>query len=77
MTIKKLPTPEEVKSGCAITPDGRSAVRSARLEMESLVSGALMSKKLVIVGPCSLHSYPESIEYARKVAAWRAERICW
>ena len=48
MTIQKLPTPEEVKSGYAITPDGRSAIRPARLEIESFVSGTLTSKKFVI-----------------------------
>lgn len=70
--MQKLPTPEEVRSAYAITPAGMGAVRSARLEITAIVSGALTSKKLVIVGPCSLHSYPESIEYASRVAEWRA-----
>lgn len=72
MTIQKLPTPEELRSGYTVTPEGMGAVGSARQEIEAIVSGALTSKKLVIVGPCSLHSYPESIEYASKVAEWRA-----
>jgi len=47
MTIQKLPTPEEVKSGYAVTPEGRSAVRSARLEIESRTSRPLVSEKVI------------------------------
>jgi len=65
-SIKKLVTPYELKNNLNLKYEDRVFIENSRLEVNKIINGN-SSKKLVIVGPCSVHNYDECIEYALKL----------
>tara|TARA_B100000401_G_C52784242_1_gene709934 strand:- start:384 stop:1421 length:1038 start_codon:yes stop_codon:yes gene_type:complete len=65
-SIKKLVTPYELKNNLNLKYDERVFIEESRLEINKIINGG-SSKKLIIVGPCSIHNYDECIDYALKL----------
>lgn len=66
-TFENIYSPQELKEKYQITDEILSHVAKTRSQIEAIMGGK-SSKKLFIVGPCSIHSYDETIEYAKKLA---------
>jgi 3-deoxy-7-phosphoheptulonate synthase len=63
-----LPTPFELKDKTPLSLDERKFVLKRRDEVRSILDGS-DSRKMVIVGPCSLHDPEAAVEYAQKLSA--------
>ncbi len=62
----EIPSPGEVISKLPISAKAEETVVKARADIERILSGK-DSRKVVIVGPCSIHDYQAAIEYAEKL----------
>lgn len=60
--VKKLITPEEIKSTYPIDNDIKNKVIKNRKSIENIISGK-SKKKIIICGPCSIHNARQAIEY--------------
>jgi len=60
-----FPTPEEVKNQIELSPEERTFVEKSRKEIIEVLNQN--EKKLLIIGPCSIHNPEEAIEYAKKI----------
>jgi 3-deoxy-7-phosphoheptulonate synthase len=59
-------TPEQLKRAYALSPRGEETIAGARQEIRDILDGR-SSRKLYTVGPCSIHSIDEALEYARRL----------
>jgi 3-deoxy-7-phosphoheptulonate synthase len=66
-----LQSPDEITHELPLSERGAEVVVQARSEIEAIVHGK-DSRKLVIVGPCSIHDPESAIEYAHRLSALRA-----
>jgi len=66
---KYLPTPEELRQRFPLTPEAVAFVQYTRSEVTAIIHGN-SNKKLVIVGPCSVHDPDAVWEYAQHVKAF-------
>lgn len=62
-----LPSPKEIKNELAVNPAEVKFISQSRLTLENILSGK-DSRKFFIVGPCSIHSVDEALEYATKLS---------
>lgn len=62
----EIPSPGEVISKLPISAKAEETVVKARADIEGILSGA-DKRKVVIVGPCSIHDYQAAIDYATKL----------
>ncbi len=62
----KLITPKELKEKVSISSDVEDFIVKGRQEIIEIIEG-LDDRKIIIVGPCSLHNYKDAIEYAKKL----------
>ena len=62
----EIPSPGEVISKLPISAKAEETVVKARADIEGILSGE-DSRKVVVVGPCSIHDYQAAMEYARKL----------
>lgn len=62
-SITKLETPYEIKNKYNINYDDILFINNSRTIINEIISGA-NKKKMIIVGPCSIHNYEECITYA-------------
>jgi len=67
-TFENIFSPKELKENFPITDGLLSHIAKTRSEIEDIMDGK-SSKKLFIIGPCSIHNYGEAVEYAKKLAA--------
>lgn len=65
-----VPSPAQLKTDIPITPESWKTVFAARKVIPEILHGR-DDKVLVVVGPCSVHSTVDTLEYATKLAALR------
>lgn len=58
-----LPTPTELQKEIPLTEENAAFIHSSRLTIQSILDG-LDERKLLIVGPCSIHDIESAREYA-------------
>ena len=63
-SITKLETPYEIKNKYNINYEDILFIDKSRLIINDIINGK-NDKKIIIVGPCSIHSYNECITYAK------------
>jgi 3-deoxy-7-phosphoheptulonate synthase len=61
-----LPTPEEIKKEFPISSKMCNEITEYRASVKSILEGN-DSRKILIVGPCSIHAPKSAIEYAKKL----------
>lgn len=66
-----LQSPNEVTRELPLSERGAEVIVQARREIAAILHGR-DSRKLVIVGPCSIHDPEAAIEYAQRLAAVRS-----
>lgn len=62
----KIATPEEVVKKVPVTKRARETVVGARNAIQNILNGK-DSRKIVVVGPCSIHDSKAALEYAEKL----------
>ncbi len=65
-SIRKLPTPYEIKNIYNISYEDTLFINNCRSTINNILSGK-NNKKLIIVGPCSIHNYDDCMEYAKSI----------
>ena len=68
----KLPTPDEIHSELPLPPDCVAQVIRHRQEVFDILDGK-DSRKMIVVGPCSIHDRASALEYASKLAKLNSE----
>lgn len=63
-SITKLETPYEIKNTYNINYDDILFINNSRTIINKIINGE-EKKKMIIVGPCSIHNYEECITYAK------------
>jgi len=63
-SIKKLQTPYEIKNIYNISYEETLFINNSRNIINNILSNKKSKKKIVIVGPCSIHNYEQCLEYA-------------
>ncbi len=61
-----LPSPEELKRELPLTKKGWDTVTTARKSIEAILDGK-DTRKIFIVGPCSIHDLEQAREYVEKL----------
>jgi len=64
-SLSSLPTPEELQKDFPLTQAAASFVLRSREAVESILNG-WDSRRLLIVGPCSIHDLSSALEYAER-----------
>lgn len=62
----ELPTPEEINAEFPISKNSEEFVLNSRRIIQDILDRK-DDRKIIILGPCSIHSYDEALEYARFV----------
>ena len=62
----KLLSPEELQSKYPLSENSKEFILSSRKSVEDILE-AKDDRKIIILGPCSIHNYEEAIEYANFV----------
>ncbi len=65
-SFKDIASPNDVRQEVPITDKSLSTVVRAREDIQNIIDGK-DDRKIVIVGPCSIHNYDQALEYARKL----------
>ena len=65
-SFKEIASPNEVRQEIPITDKSLSTVVRAREDIQNIIDGK-DDRKIVIVGPCSIHNYDQALEYAQKL----------
>ncbi|MBA2726613.1 MAG: 3-deoxy-7-phosphoheptulonate synthase [Parachlamydiaceae bacterium] len=63
-----LPSPDTVQREMATSTKQREFIASARLKIAEILNGN-DQRLLLVVGPCSIHDYDSTMEYAQKLQA--------
>ena len=63
-SIRKLNTPYEIKNEYNITHEDILFIDNTRSTINNILNNK-NKKKLIIVGPCSIHNYEECLDYAK------------
>ncbi len=66
-----LQSPDEITQELPLSERGAEVIIQARSEIEAILHGK-DSRKLVIVGPCSIHDPEAAIEYAHRLSSLRS-----
>lgn len=64
--LKKLVSPYELKNELNLVYEDRRFIDESRNEIVNILHD-ISKKKLVLVGPCSVHNYDECLEYGKKL----------
>ena len=62
----KILSPSEVQEKVPLSPETKQSVETYRHVLKNIVLGE-DKRKVLIVGPCSIHNVDEAIEYAKKL----------
>ena len=65
-SFKEIASPNNVRREIPITDTALTTVVRARKDIQNIIDGK-DDRKIVIVGPCSIHNYDQALEYARKL----------
>lgn len=65
---KELASPEEIKKEIPLDETAKEIVLDNREAIRKILSGE-DSRKILIVGPCSIHNTQEALEYAKNLAS--------
>jgi len=65
-SFESLITPKSLKSLHKTTPSIQNLITVTRTEIKNIIDGK-SNKKLLIVGPCSIHNVTQALEYAKKL----------
>ena len=57
-SIKKLTSPYELKNNLNLKYEDRIFIEQARENINNIINGNI-NKKLIIIGPCSVHDYEQ------------------
>ena len=68
----KLPTPNEIHSELPLSLDCVAQVMRHRQEVFDILDGK-DNRKMIVVGPCSIHDRDSALEYAARLAGLNAE----
>ena len=68
----KLPTPDEIHSELPLSLDCVAQVIRHRQEVFDILDGK-DPRKIIVVGPCSIHDHTSALEYASKLAKISSE----
>ena len=71
LSRSKLPTPGEIYSELPLTPDCVAQVMRHRQEVFDILDGK-DNRKMIVVGPCSIHDRESALEYAARLAGLNA-----
>ena len=71
-SIRKLQTPYEIKNIYNINYEDVLFINNCRSTINNILCGK-NKKKIVIVGPCSIHNYEECLEYAKILKKYISE----
>jgi 3-deoxy-7-phosphoheptulonate synthase len=66
-----LPSPDEMAAQVPLSDAAQAAVLAAREQIQALVTGR-DKRRLVVVGPCSIHDPAAALDYANRLKALRA-----
>lgn len=58
-----LPTPKELREEIPLSEENAACIQKTRLSIQNILDG-LDNRKLLIVGPCSIHDSSAALEYA-------------
>ena len=65
---KSIPTPSQVKNNFRLSEMSKQKIISYRKQISDIIHGLdKNNRKLVIIGPCSLHDEKSAIEYAQRL----------
>ena len=64
-SITLLDTPFCIKEEFSLETYGKNIVKQSRKNVENILNNSNLEKMIVIVGPCSIHNYDSTLEYAR------------
>lgn len=64
--FREMAAPAQVLGALPLSEKAGATVVKARSELEDILSGK-DKRKVVIVGPCSIHNYEQAIEYAKRL----------
>lgn len=65
-SFEDIETPEEVMSKVPLTKEAEATVLKGREGLQKILDHQ-DARKIVIVGPCSIHDYDQAIEYAKNL----------
>ena len=68
--IKPVISPIKLHKRFPTTPEQRLFIQQSREEINSIISGKCL-KKLIVVGPCSIHDVKAAEDYAKRLASLR------
>jgi len=71
-SIRKLKTPYEIKNEFNINYEDTLFINNCRSTINNILCGK-SKKKMIIVGPCSIHNYEECLEYATMIKKYMTE----
>ena len=72
LSRSKLPTPDEIHSELPLSLDCVAQVMRHRQEVFDILDNK-DSRKIIVVGPCSIHDRESALEYASRLAALSEE----
>ena len=61
----RLETPVEIKLQLPCSNDIHEFISTSRKTIAQILDGKITNKKIVIIGPCSIHNIQEALEYAK------------
>ena len=67
LSRSKLPTPDEIHSELPLSLDRVAQVMRHRQEVFDILDGK-DPRRIIVVGPCSIHDKASALEYASKLA---------
>jgi 3-deoxy-7-phosphoheptulonate synthase len=67
-----IPSPRELKAALTLPPSVENLARVSRDVIKDILQGK-DKRLIVVVGPCSIHSFEEAIEYARRLKSLESE----
>lgn len=70
-SFEEIDPPGKVMAEVPVSERAVNTVARARGEIEAILDGRDTVRKIVIVGPCSIHNYEEALEYARRLNVLR------
>ena len=71
-SINKLKSPYKIKNTYNINYDDILFINNSRNTINNILNGTV-NKKLIIVGPCSIHNYEECLIYAKFIKNYMSE----
>ena len=70
--IKKLISPYELKNELNLTYSNKLFINNSRTIINNILNNS-DNRKLIIIGPCSVHNYEECIEYGKHIKEYSSK----